>query len=403
MIDFDKIVYGGTQKSKNNNPASVQPTGSASPQQGNVSAPAWWGIGSNVSAQAWWGVGSNVSAPAWWGVGKVVLGVVLAGVVVSYYVLLETTCSSTDPNEGAGELVITRGGSAKGTRTGERFLAPPFPNAGARLPANGTDEGEILWIEDLCEAVLDCSMCPPVFRLGFNESSLHGKMLIYNWYTRGEIYLCGLNPVARVFGRTGLVGMGSSTQDGEPSISVPGLHPKIYRSGEYRDAKLRDGDMGIPFPHFDANSYDFSKVLFGISESAPVRAVVTPTAPNPWRSMFCGVWKPLATLLILGHIYVAEQAMSNHIGHVVTSGLRLDLAQLALATESVAHFLMAVLHHDPLFSFHWGALPLGGYSAMLFGSIVLTCSSTLLLAAFWCVPIEEGVLNEDGLSHHHRS
>lgn len=141
--------------------------------------------------------------------------------------------------------------------------------------------------------------------------------------------------------------------------------------------------MGIPFPVVHFNTFEFSLLLLGSAGSAPIRAVVTPTAPNPWRSVFCGVWKPLATLLIMGHVYVAEQAMSNCIGHIIMPGPRLDLAQLALATETVAHVLMAILHHDPFAAFYWGMLPQGSFVAMLFGSIVLTCSSTLLLAAFW--------------------
>ena len=354
MVDIGKLFAGSTQKSKNNNPASVHPTSSPPPQQG-----------------------------AWWGVGKAVLGAIFAGVVITYYVLLETTCSNNDPNEGAGELVITRGGSAKGTTTGERYLAPLFINAGATLPANGTDEAEILWIEDLCAAVLDCSMCPPVIRSSFNESALYGKLLIYNFFVREESYLCGLNRFARVFAHTGLVGMGTGVATNAPYLGMPGGYPKSYRRGEFRDAKPRGGDMGIPFPVVNFNTFEFSLLLLGSAGSAPIRAVVTPSAPNPWRSVFCGVWKPLATLLIMGHVYVAEQAMSNFIGHIIMSGPRLDLAQLALATETVAHVLMAILHHDPFAAFYWGMLPQGSFVAMLFGSIVLTCSSTLLLAAFW--------------------
>ena len=56
------------------------------------------------------------------------LGGVIFAALVSYYALLETTCINTDPYEGAGELVITRGGSAKGTRTGSRFPAPLLTN-----------------------------------------------------------------------------------------------------------------------------------------------------------------------------------------------------------------------------------------------------------------------------------
>jgi len=123
----------------------------------------------------------------------------------------------------------------------------------------------------------------------------------------------------------------------------------------------------------------------GINQGTEIRAVVTPTAPNPFLSTYCGYWKPLATMLMLGHVGVAERAISNWIGHFHASGLRLDLAQLALATETIAHGLMALTHHDPLGSFHWAILPAGAFPAFIFGAIVLTCSSTLLLAAYWYV------------------
>ena len=113
--------------------------------------------------------------------------------------------------------------------------------------------------------------------------------------------------------------------------------------------------------------------------------MLTPTAPNPWREMACGYWKPLSTLLMLGHVGVVERAASNWIGHVRTSGLRLDLAQLALATEGLAHLCMTLIHHDPFMAFHWGAFPQGAFASLIVGPIVLTCSSTLLLAAFWYV------------------
>ena len=91
------------------------------------------------------------------------LGGVLAGIFICYYAVLETTCSSADLNEGAGELIITRGGTTIGTRADTRFLAPLFVDASVALAENGTTDGELLWIEDLCDNVLDCSTCPMTF------------------------------------------------------------------------------------------------------------------------------------------------------------------------------------------------------------------------------------------------
>ena len=307
------------------------------------------------------------------------LGGVLAGIFIWYYAVLEATCSSADLNEGAGELIITRGGTTIGTRADTRFLAPLFVDASVALAENGTTDGELLWIEDLCDNVLDCSTCPMTFNSRFNASTLRGKILLYSMDLREEIYVCGVNRLGRTFGATGLVGLGSASIDA--GQSVPGYSPKRYRRGEVRDAKPRDGDAGIPFAHFHLQQNSFSRVLLSNPEVA--RAVIRPTVPNSWRSMACGYWKPLATLLILGHVVVVEKSISNLLGHIRISGLRTDLAQLSLATESVAHVLMALFHHDPYLSFHWAVLSYGGTAAFIFGSVLLTCSSTLLLAAFW--------------------
>ena len=90
--------------------------------------------------------------------------------------MLETTCANTDPNEGAGELIIIRGGSVEGTHLGTRFLAPLFVNAGAELAANGTTtEGTLLWVENLRDTALDCASCQCVINLHFNSSALREK------------------------------------------------------------------------------------------------------------------------------------------------------------------------------------------------------------------------------------
>ena len=322
-----------------------------------------------------------------WGFGKLALGGIIAGVVASYYAVLETTCAETDPYEGAGELVITQGGSAKGTQAGTRFPAPLFVNASAKLTANGTADAELLWIENLCDDLFDCSSCPLELNSRYNSSVLRGKILLYDAVACEEIYMCGFNRLGRTLGHTGLVGVGfASLAPGR--FTTPGYFPKAYRLGEHRDAKPR-GDEGIPFPHFHMEQHAFLQYLLesGIREGAETRAVLTPTAPNPWREMACGYWKPLSTLLMLGHVGVVERATSSWIGHVRTSGLRLDLAQLALVTESVAHLCMMLLHHDPCLSFHWAAFPFGTATSFICGSLVLTCSSTLLLAAFWYVVI----------------
>ena len=303
------------------------------------------------------------------GFGKVALGGIIAGVFGTYYTTLETVCANNiDPYAGAGELVITQGGSST------RFPAPLNINAGAKLSANGTIEAQLLWIENLCDDVLDCSTCPFELNSHFNASTLNGKILLHDFESCAAIYLCGWNRLGRTFGRTGLVGLGAVQRGVSTRAYAPGFWSKVYRLGEHRDVD------GIPFPHFHV-----SRFLLDSGILKETRAVLTPTALNPWREMACGYWKPLSTLLMLGHVGIVERAASNWIGHIRTSGLRLDLAQLALATESLAHSCMSLLHHDPYLAFHWGVFPVGAFASFVCGSIVLTCSSTLLLAGFWCV------------------
>ena len=315
------------------------------------------------------------------------LGVTIASALVAYFSLLETTCSSTDPFEGAGELVITHGGSAKGTQTGTRFPAPMFVNAGSKLTENGTAEGSLVWVESLCDEVLDCASCPAVLDSSYNASVLRGKILIYDMKSGEDIFTCGLNRLSRTFGNTGLVGLAQASLEQTYLVYAPGGYPKMYRLGEFRDAKPRGGDVGIPFPHMDVNSAAFVEFLKKavIGGGTAIRAVIKPTAPNPWRSVVCGCWKPLAILLMLGHVSVAERAISNLIGHIRMSGLRLDLAQLALGSETVAQSLMTLLHHDPYFASYFTALPWGVFVACVCSPFILSCSSTLLLAAYWCV------------------
>ena len=81
------------------------------------------------------------------------------------------------------------------------------------------------------------------------------------------------------------------------------------------------------------------------------------TAPNLWQSTMCGYWKPLGTILMLGHVWVAERAASCFFGHAQSAGVRFDLAQAASATEVMAHLFAALGIHDPFMSFYWGLLP----------------------------------------------
>jgi len=98
-------------------------------------------------------------------------------------------------------------------------------------------------------------------------------------------------------------------------------------------------------------------VLEALGNGAQMRAVLTPTAPNPWQSTMCGYWKQLRTILMLGHVWVAERAASCFVGHVHASArVRFDLAQAASMTEVIAHLMLALSLHDPSMAFHWGEM-----------------------------------------------
>ena len=316
-----------------------------------------------------------------WHPPKLALGAVICVGFIVYYVALETSCAKMSTRGDGGELVITAGGTADGTQAGTRFLAPRMAFS-AEVPLNGTADAKLLRIELLCDAVLDCSSCPPQLRPTFNASVLDGALLITNPFFDARLELCGYNRLGRVLGSTGLAGIvdGSETSD---SLARPGFVSRLFRLGEHRDALPHDSDGGIPFPFVSAGQYVFNPVLEALGNGAQMRAVLTPTAPNPWHSTMCGYWKPLRVGLMLGHVWVAERGASCFIGHAQSAGVRFDLAQTASATEVVAHLLFALSLHDPFISFQWGLLPHGIFAAVLIGPLVLGCSSTLLLAGFW--------------------
>ena len=308
---------------------------------------------------------------------KLALGAAIAAGFIAYYVALETSCATISQHDGSGELVITSGGAVEGTQTGTRLLAP-----GGQIPSNGTADAPLLWIKDLCEAVLDCSSCPHSVNPHFNASVLDGALLVQWWGGDERLAVCGSNRLLRALGRIGLVGLAWGGFDNAPS-SKPGYNRHGYRLGEHRDALPHDGDAGIPFATIHLDQYALDPVLHALEAGVRLRAVVTPTAPNPWHSTMCGYWKPLRTILMLGHMWVAEQAASCFIGHAQSVGVRFDLAQAASTTEWAAHLLMMLGLHDPFMAFHWGLLPFGTVTPLIVCPIFLTCSSTLLLAGLW--------------------
>ena len=107
------------------------------------------------------------------------------------------------------------------------------------------------------------------------------------------------------------------------------------------------------------------------------------TARNPWLALFCGPWIPLKTIVMICHFVVIERASCNLIGHVRISGVRPDLAQMALIAEACAHVLAACVYMDPFVSFHWGWMPAAMFTSLMAAAMILSCGSTLLLAGYW--------------------
>ena len=334
-----------------------------------------------------------------WHPAKLALGAAITACFVAYYVALETSCADMSQR---GELVMTSGGTAEGTQTGVRLFAPPYAWSG-EIPLNGTADARLLWIENVCDDVLDCSLCPPQLRrsAAFNASVLVDAWLICDPWIDVRLTICGFNRMARVLARTGLAGIAHGRETGNP-LDTPGRTRNIYRLGEHRDTG------GIPFPFVSIGQYAFNPILEALANGVHMRAMLTPTAPNPWQSTMCGYWKPLQTILMLGHVWVMERAASCFIGHVKSAGVRFDLAQAASVSEVMAHLLSALSFHDPFLEFHWGLMPYveqpcdekhhslifpsctpthrsGTYIAAVMCPLVLTCSSTLLLAGFWYV------------------
>ena len=315
---------------------------------------------------------------------KLALGAIITASFVAYYAALETSCANMSQRGDGGELIITSGGTADGTQTGLRFPAPRDSLCSGQIPPNGTADARLLRIKNLCDDLLDCSSWPPRLRSSFNASVLVDALLVCTPMSDSRLNICGYNRLARALGRTRLAGIAIGAGTGYP-LFTPGGAPRLFRLGEHRDALPRDGDAGIPFPFVTVTQYAFNPILEALDKGAQIRAVVTPTAPSPWQSTVRGYWKPLRMFLMLGHVWVAERAASCFIGHVQSAGVRFDLAQAASVAEVVAHLLMVLAFHDPFFSFHWGLLAQGTNTAVLICPLMLTCSSTLLLAGFWYV------------------
>ena len=300
-------------------------------------------------------------------------------------VVLTLVCAILPPwlqrpgeSDGAGELEITSGRFA-----GTRLLTPTFVECGESIPTNGTAEARLLWIENLCDGVLDCEPCPPKLDASFNVTTLDGAILIYYPRMDERMLFCGLNRLGRALGGTGLVALGYGCRDSYP-LFTPGLSRKPHSTGAYRDSRPRDGDSGIPFPHAHFSQPSLNPIVESLEDGDDIRGIMTPAAPNPWLAPLYGPWMLVRAVLIVGHLSVAERSASFFIGHAKASGLRLDLAQTALTAETIAHIMYSVWLLDPSCSFYWGLMPYGSNLALLICPTMFMCCSTLLLAAYWC-------------------
>lgn len=134
----------------------------------------------------------------------------------------------------------------------------------------------------------------------------------------------------------------------------------MYRLGEYRDSRPRDGDLGIPFPSIGLTQAAALPILEALGSGAVLRAVLRPSQPNPYHTTLFGPWALIRALLICVDLGIAEAALCFLIRHMKANGVRPDLAQLALMAELFAHLVFFPLFLlDPFSSFYWGLLPAG--------------------------------------------
>jgi hypothetical protein len=284
---------------------------------------------------------------------------------------------------GAGELEITRGSHVNGLKNGTRLLAPTFVNSGTPIPEGGTTEARLIWFVDLCDGLLDCDPCPPIIDPAFNSSMLEGALLIHDFNLDERLYMCGMNRLGRALAGAGLVALATNYETTNP-LWTPGYSRAAYWLGEHRDHLPHGGDLGIPFPSVDLTQASLAPICDALDAGVELRAVLKPTRSNQYIPLWFGLWAPIRTIVILGHLFIAEVALSFLASHVKASGgMRPDLAQFALVAEVTAHLMFSLDLVDPLCAFYWGFLPYGSAVAFLVGGTVLTCCSTLCLAAYW--------------------
>ena len=311
----------------------------------------------------------------------VMIGAGLSACIMLLAILLPLVTRHGGNDEGAGELVVVRGGTTAATQNGTRLFAPIYPNAGQPIPAEGTVKAPLVWIEDLCETALNCDALPLQINHSFDASSLNGTVLVYAM-NDPRMFMSGFNRAGRAFGGTGLVALARAFQTTN-SLVLPGAVRKAWRVGEHRDAIPHDGDFGIPFPHVVLREVALTPVLEAVANNERIEVVIYASEPNHFMQAFYGFWLVIRAPFIVGHLAIVEYAFCFLKEHISESGPRPDLAQMALIAEIVAHLWFPLWLTDPHLSFYWGWFPQGASAAFLIGGTVLTCSSTLLLAAYW--------------------
>ena len=320
------------------------------------------------------------------------VGAVLVAVIIVGVLLPPWLDRSSSEDVSAGALEVTRGATAPGTRNGTRILAPTFTLHGEPIPPQGTREARLAYVENLCAEVLDCSSCPHQIAPSFNASVLSGTLLIYSTGGDERLFMCGFNRLGRTFGSVGLAALAFGNR-ANIQLFTPGWMKKAYRIGEHRDRLPHDGDRGIPFPHVDVMQSALAPIQEALSAGEEIHAVLHPHPRNPYDSTVYGVWVPLRAGLIVGHFAVAERAVSFIVGHVKIRGIRADLAQIALLAEVAAHGMYIVWLFDPFCNYYWGWMPTALGTSLISGATVLTCCSTLLLAAYWIQMISNSGLS----------
>lgn len=293
-------------------------------------------------------------------IGIVLLLLIFTAITIAP-VIDPSACPAGKKMAGVGEFtVLNSTSSAPGATKGTRISAPIYPTASNEIPEGGVS-GRAIWAGDPClassedkwqekepgiddggEAILNCDLCPVQLNPSFNTSILVGKVLMLNFGVDARVRKCGVNQLARALGGTGIVALAyASNYDTSRDLLpvLPGMMRKWYTASDTRGTAPQQGDVGIPMPFVDSSGGETVTMLAELLDGHVVHVELTPTQPNPWLSLYCGVWLPVRAVFACIHLMMSERAACELLAHVRIAGSiqMSSFAHMALLAESFAN------------------------------------------------------------------